>query len=206
MEAAVEATTATAAPQASEQINVIKPDDTSGDSAAGTPTLAPLSVRGSRISSTSNGAARASSNGGLVGGSSVDDETGHIKVRELREQLSATHPNLTGGSLPPSRPDSPGREEREKGPLPLLSEHDKVNTVNVAALLATAEFKLVPGIDRVPYEELIKLRLEDGVDVTRKEEYLSDADFKMHLGVDREAFEKLPQWKKLQLKKGKMLF
>uniref|UniRef100_A0A383VYJ2 HP domain-containing protein n=1 Tax=Tetradesmus obliquus TaxID=3088 RepID=A0A383VYJ2_TETOB len=179
---------------------------TSGDSAAGTRTLAPLSMRGSRISSTSNGAARASSNGGLVGGSSVDDETGHIKVRELREQLSATHPNLTGGSLPPSRPDSPGREEREKGPLPLLSEHDKVNTVNVTALLATAEFKLVPGIDRVPYEELIKLRLEDGVDVTRKEEYLSDADFKMHLGVDREAFEKLPQWKKLQLKKGKMLF
>lgn len=39
-----------------------------------------------------------------------------------------------------------------------------------------------------------------------QEEYLSDADFKMHLGVDREAFEKLPQWKKLQLKKGKMLF
>jgi hypothetical protein len=38
----------------------------------------------------------------------------------------------------------------------------------VAELLRTAEFKLVPGIDRVPYEELIKLRLEDGVDVTRK--------------------------------------
>jgi hypothetical protein len=91
-----------------------------------------------------------------------------LQVRELREQLSATHPNLTGGSQPASAPPSPGREEREKGPLPLLSEHDKVNTTNVAELLRTAEFKLVPGIDRVPYDELIKLRLEDGVDVTRK--------------------------------------
>jgi hypothetical protein len=39
-----------------------------------------------------------------------------------------------------------------------------------------------------------------------QEEYLSDDDFKTHLGVDREAYTKLPQWKKLQLKKGKMLF
>jgi hypothetical protein len=70
--------------------------------------------------------------------------------------------------MPPSAPPSPGREEREKALQPQLSEHDKVNTVNVAELLRTAEFKLVPGVDRVPYEELIKLRLEDGVDVTRK--------------------------------------
>jgi hypothetical protein len=39
-----------------------------------------------------------------------------------------------------------------------------------------------------------------------QEEYLSDEDFKTHLGVDREAYQKLPEWKKLQLKKGKMLF
>jgi hypothetical protein len=49
-----------------------------------------------------------------------------------------------------------------------LSEHDTKNTANVAMLLQSAEFKLQPGKDFVEYQELVKLRLEDGIDVTRK--------------------------------------
>lgn len=88
-----------------------------------------------------------------------------VQVAELRGQLSATNINLTAGMRPPS---ANGNKEEERAASPMLSEHDKVNTVNVAELLKSAEFKLVPGKDTVPYEELIKLRLEDGVDVTRK--------------------------------------
>jgi hypothetical protein len=56
---------------------------TSGDSATGAPTLAPLSMRSSRVSSTSAGGPRISGNGVLLGaGASLDDadEATHIKV------------------------------------------------------------------------------------------------------------------------------
>lgn len=35
-------------------------------------------------------------------------------------------------------------------------------------VLKAGEFRLKPGVDFVPYEELTTLRLEDGLDVTRK--------------------------------------
>lgn len=49
-----------------------------------------------------------------------------------------------------------------------LSTHDKVNTTNALELLQSGTFKLVPGQDTVPYDKLMGLRLEDGIDVTRK--------------------------------------
>jgi hypothetical protein len=49
-----------------------------------------------------------------------------------------------------------------------VSEHDRANTTNALELLQTGAFKLLPGKDTVPYEQLVSLRLEDGIDVTRK--------------------------------------
>jgi hypothetical protein len=75
---------------------------TSGDSATGAPSLAPLSMRGSRISSASTGAARASSNGvALVGGSSLDDadEATHIKVCVMGSQSACLRTFAGGGCV-----------------------------------------------------------------------------------------------------------
>eukprot|EP00879_Flechtneria_rotunda_P006040 GHRR01006353.1.p1 GENE.GHRR01006353.1~~GHRR01006353.1.p1 ORF type:complete len:271 (+),score=94.45 GHRR01006353.1:73-885(+) len=125
-----------------------------------------------------------------------------VKVSDLANQLSATHPNLTAGMMPPPAPPSP----KQSSPDKTLSVHDKVNTTDARLLLEQGQFKLQPGADTVPFQELVNLRLEDGVDVTRKEEYLSADEFKDVLGVDKAAFSKLPQWKQLQLKKAKGLF
>lgn len=43
-----------------------------------------------------------------------------------------------------------------------------MNNTNALELLQSGAFKLVPGKDSVPYEQLKGLRLEDGIDVTRK--------------------------------------
>lgn len=65
------------------------------------------------------------------------------------------------------RPAPP--EPRPEGPPSRrLSEHDRVNNTNALELLQSGTFKLVPGKDSVPYEKLMTLRLEDGIDVTRK--------------------------------------
>ncbi len=44
-----------------------------------------------------------------------------------------------------------------------MSNHDSKNTTNASQLLALGTFKLVPLKDFVPYEELLKLRLEVGL-------------------------------------------
>jgi hypothetical protein len=49
-----------------------------------------------------------------------------------------------------------------------VKEHDLVNTANVAQVLQAGEFRLRPGVDFVGYDELKELRLEDGLDVSRK--------------------------------------
>lgn len=67
-------------------------------------------------------------------------------------------------------------------------------------------FKLKPGADTVAYEELIKLRLEDGIDPTKREEYLSDDDFSSVFGMARADFAALPAWKRTQRKKEVGLF
>lgn len=71
---------------------------------------------------------------------------------------------LTGGIAQPPPPEP----KPESGPSRRLSEHDRVNNTNALELLQSGAFKLVPGQDTVPYEKLMGLRLEDGIDVTRK--------------------------------------
>lgn len=71
---------------------------------------------------------------------------------------------LTGGVAQPPPPEP----KPEPGLTRRLSEHDRVNNTNALELLQTGSFKLVPGKDTVPYEKLMGLRLEDGIDVTRK--------------------------------------
>lgn len=58
----------------------------------------------------------------------------------------------------------------------------------------------------MPYEDIIKMRLEDGIDVTRKEDYLSVEDFSRVFGMDRQAYEALPAWKRQRAKKTVNLF
>jgi hypothetical protein len=62
--------------------------------------------------------------------------------------------------------------------------------------------------------ETTKFQLEDlqgsdthpSVDRNIREQYLTDADFKKLFKMDKEAFEKLPNWKKINLKKAQDLF
>ncbi|XP_028853544.1 advillin [Denticeps clupeoides] len=48
--------------------------------------------------------------------------------------------------------------------------------------------------------------LPNGVDPAQREKYLSDRDFLAIFGMPREKFASLPQWKQLNIKKGKGLF
>uniref|UniRef100_A0A7S3VK74 HP domain-containing protein n=1 Tax=Dunaliella tertiolecta TaxID=3047 RepID=A0A7S3VK74_DUNTE len=86
------------------------------------------------------------------------------------------------------------------------SPHDLKNTVNASQLLKTGAFSRVPGKDHIKYEELILLRLEDSIDVTRKEDYLSQEEFEKVFEMTRETYEKLPGWKRVQAKKRVHLF
>ncbi|XP_062401454.1 advillin [Sardina pilchardus] len=60
-----------------------------------------------------------------------------------------------------------------------------------------------------PADDLINKQAEElpeGVDPAQKEKHLSDTDFEAIFGMAKEQFVKLPQWKKISLKKGKGLF
>lgn len=139
------------------------PSHTSGDMPAAweAPAAAPAAAP------SSNGDAADSTGPSMDAANSdkIEEEAPNVSVRELREQLSATNASLAGKMAAPARTPSP---QAKSEPAIPVSEHDKVNTTNVAALLASAEFKLVPGQDVLPYEQLMTLRLEDGIDVTRK--------------------------------------
>jgi hypothetical protein len=87
-----------------------------------------------------------------------------------------------------------------------VTEHDRINTANVALLLEAGEFAKKPGADFIPYEDLKGLRLEDGIDATRKEEYLDAAAFEAVFGMGKAEFQGLPAWKRINLKKAKGLF
>jgi hypothetical protein len=64
-----------------------------------------------------------------------------------------------------------------------------------------------PRIDSViPYETLKSLRSEDGIDMTRKEEYLAAEEFEQQFKQDFESFKKLPMWRQIMLKKKVGLF
>lgn len=73
-------------------------------------------------------------------------------------------------------------------------------------LLQLGAFKYQPLKDFLPYDELVRMRLEDGIDATRREDYLSNADFSTVFGMDRDAFRNLPAWKRQQAKKKANLF
>ena len=136
-----------------------------------------------------------------------------------------TPPRPLASPPPPSSPagskaplpgsPSPARThsvvQRPSPPPPPISDHDRADgkkklTSNVSVLLKDAKFKLAPGSEVIPYERLVGLRVEDGIDPTRKEEYLSVDEFKKHLGLSQEEFKGLPSWKQQQKKKAVHLF
>lgn len=64
-----------------------------------------------------------------------------------------------------------------------------------------------PRIDSViPYETLKAMRVEDGIDMTRKEEYLASDEFEQYFKQDIYSFKKLPMWRQIMLKKKVGLF
>lgn len=73
-------------------------------------------------------------------------------------------------------------------------------------LLQLGAFKYQPLKDFLPYDELVKMRLEDGIDATRREDYLSEDEFAKVFGVSRDAFKQMPAWKQVQAKKKSNLF
>jgi hypothetical protein len=52
----------------------------------------------------------------------------------------------------------------------------------------------------------VSLRLEDGIDVSRKEDYLDEEEFASVFGFTRDAFKGMPAWRKIQTKKKHHLF
>lgn len=142
----------------------------------------------------------------------------------------ASSPTVGNGTSPTARPGSaklpaPGTKyvsatfgqprydlPKSSAPLPMYngevppSEHDRKNSHNVAQVLAEGSFKYVPLQDFIPYEELKALRVEDGIDATRKEDYLSPSDFEAVFGMSREDFKNVPKWKQVAAKKKAQVF
>lgn len=125
-----------------------------------------------------------------------DDDAPNVK--ELTKWLSAKGP---------IRPRTSSPAVTKAGPIArVVSEHDTANTANVAQLLKQGTFKYQPLQDFLPYDDLKSMRLEDGIDVTRKEDYLSDEDFKSVFKMTKESYATLPAWKRTQAKKSVLLF
>lgn len=66
--------------------------------------------------------------------------------------------------------------------------------------------KVQPGEKFYPYDELKELRLDSGIDVTKKEAYLADEDFEKVFKKDRAAFLAQPAWRQQLQKKEVGLF
>ncbi|GFR43929.1 hypothetical protein Agub_g5067 [Astrephomene gubernaculifera] len=123
-------------------------------------------------------------------------------IDRQQQAPAAAVPFTAGSGARPAKSPS-GSRSTEASPA---SAHDTKNTINVALLLKQGGFKMQPLKDFVQYAELQRLRLEDGIDATRKEDYLSDTDFKDVFGMDRDAFKKQPAWRQAQAKKKANLF
>ncbi|GIL46795.1 hypothetical protein Vafri_3680 [Volvox africanus] len=128
-----------------------------------------------------------------------------IKATSSEKQLSS------GGSGSFSAAPFGGRTTKspsgmKSGEASPLSTHDTKNTINVSQLLKLGAFKLQPLKDFVSYVELQRLRVEDGIDATRKEDYLNNEEFQEVFGMDRDAFKKQPAWRQAQAKKKANLF
>lgn len=127
-----------------------------------------------------------------------------VRVTDLSKQLKEQFES--GGSATNDAARQGEAQASRSASGAALTQHDLVNTANVALVLQAGGFKLRPGIDVVPYDQLKELRLEDGLDVSRKEEYLSDAEFEQVFGIDKEEFKSMPAWKRINAKKSKGLF
>lgn len=138
-----------------------------------------------------------------------------ISVEEKREEGAEDAPNVKElsrilstkvGAVYQSKLAPPPEVTKSESLARKLSEHDTANTANVALLLKQGTFKYQPLQDFLPYDDLLTMRLEDGIDVTRKEDYLSEEEFTKVFGMNREAFLKTPAWKRQQAKKKVSLF
>jgi hypothetical protein len=101
----------------------------------------------------------------------VEEVTGTPgSVAQLSKQLAATSTSSTAAA--PAAKASSGAAAAAAGASgrvsPSLTEHDTKNTANASVLLATGSFRLQPGKDTLEYDALLGMRLEDGIDVTRK--------------------------------------
>jgi hypothetical protein len=88
-------------------------------------------------------------------------------VAQLSKQLAAT--STSSAAAPALKASSGAAAAGASGRVsPSLTEHDTKNTANASVLLASGAFRLQPGKDVLEYEALAGMRLEDGIDVTRK--------------------------------------
>lgn len=80
-----------------------------------------------------------------------------------------------------------------------------------AQVLVTSSFSSGSGRGKRTYPlQILKVKdaekLPPEVDPKNKEDFLSEADFKAVFGMDRDTYDKLPQWKRINLKKKAGLF
>merc|ERR1712087_478499 len=107
------------------------------------------------------------------------------------------------------------RKEEEAAAAAVEAKRKEEERAAAAARAAEEESKKAPSSKSkykepmeysLPYEELSKTDVPEGVDPTRKEQYLSDADFEKVLGSPRGVFNQMKTWKQQQLKRAAGLF
>ncbi|KXZ52750.1 hypothetical protein GPECTOR_8g141 [Gonium pectorale] len=206
-EAPAAMTVAVAPPPASPAVKPIEPDETApsanGTSTDPAPEDAPevpqpgtVQELTKRLSSTS-----------LQSVSSVPHSQTTTPVKAVSsEKQQASVPVAAAAVLGARAPVKSPSGVLRSGEASPSSTHDTKNTINVSQLLKLGAFKMQPLKDFVPYAELQRLRVEDGIDATRKEDYLNDAEFKEVFGMDRDTFKKQPAWRQAQAKKKSNLY
>eukprot|EP00210_Caulerpa_lentillifera_P008831 g8427.t1 len=68
------------------------------------------------------------------------------------------------------------------------------------------EFKFKPLVDFFKLEELVDMKSEGGIDVTRKEDYLTEDDFEKAFGITRDKFKEMAFWRQKAQKQQLGLF
>ncbi|KAK9863837.1 hypothetical protein WJX84_007247 [Apatococcus fuscideae] len=165
--------------------------------------------------------ATASGQGSVAEAASLE----RVKPPITRSAVAARASSLEASIAPGARSsEGPGSEEAPRRRISRLNVASIFNAQAALADKGTSAFpkpnlppasappppptdlKLFPGQDFIEYEELKGMRAEDGLDMTRKEEYLNDAAFAKVFGQEREAYKKLPRWRQVLLKKQHKLF
>merc|ERR1712087_335636 len=91
------------------------------------------------------------------------------------------------------------RKEEEAAAAAAAAEEESKKASSKSKFKEPMEYSL-------PYEELKKADVPEGVDPTKKEQYLSDTDFEKILGSPRDVFKQMKAWKQQQLKRAAGLF